>query len=106
MTQKFTKIGNRQFSFSDMALDALTARDLREDASEPDAKAYSITIYDETGTKPEASGAEALHLPSEGRTGIAWGGNATWFDTLDSTNIETDIDFWLNGDPDEVEARN
>lgn len=98
MNATWTKLGAFDFTYEPVDPDTLHSTDLLENSTDSDVQAFAIHI----GAQVE--GAEALWLPSEGRTGIAWGADATWFDSFG--NIETDIDFWLNGDPDEIQARN
>ena len=96
----------KTFSYSPIAIDKLSASDLREEASEyskahSDAQAFTVTIYDED-ERPAAENAQALYLPQEGRLGVEWGADATWADVHD---VEVGIGTWLN-DGDAWEAAN
>lgn len=77
----------------EIALEDLTARDLREEAEGWDGEthAYRVTLYDDAGIQQAPEHAEALVI--NGRIGIAWGGNAIWSDS--SGHIEHDITGWL-----------
>ena len=88
------------YTYHDINLDALTARDLQDEIA-PGATAYRITFYDQDGFQ-RSDFAEALYLPAEGRLGIAWGADATWADV---SNVESGIAMWAT-DPDGWEAAN
>ncbi len=83
----------KTYSHEEIALNDLGATDLRAEAAEwdGDTHAYRITIYDDMD-KPEVHQAEALII--DGRTGIAWGADASWAESFGS--IEQDIECWLN----------
>lgn len=82
----------KTYTYRQISTQDLSATDLHAEIVSG-AKAYSITIYDETGTQPAAESAEALFDPNAGRLGIAWGADATWADVKD---VESGIDMWLN----------
>lgn len=96
----------KTFTHCEIHPELLTATDLaaewadRSGPNTPAMNAYSITIYDATGTQPAAETAEALYV--DGRLGIAWGADATWADVRD---VESGIEMWLN-DGDAWEAAN
>lgn len=93
----------RTFTYSPISPADVSATDLRDVLSYGGAvKAYSITIYDATGTRPAPESAEAVYAPIDGRLGIAWGGDATWADVRD---VESGIEMWLN-DGDAWDAAN
>lgn len=84
----------KTFSYTTIAVDELSASDLRREAAgydKGDAQAVSLTIY-EDGT-PLAEFGQALYFPYEDRLGIAWGADATWADVID---VESGIEMWLN----------
>lgn len=84
----------KKFSYTPIRARDLSASDLQDEAVDrPDAQLYSITIYDGTGTKPDAERAQAMYLPDERRLGISWGAEATWADVDD---LESGIEMWLN----------
>ena len=92
----------RTFAVQTMELAALNALDLQADCHRHyGGVAYRIAIYDAVGMNPEAESAQALHYPSIGRLGIAWGADATWADV---ESLEAGIEAWLN-DPEAWEAR-
>lgn len=97
----------RTFRFQRIALDELSASDLRDEAErQPDARAYVATVYDEQGDE-RAESIQALMLRPERRVGIAWGADAEWGDlaTLTDGEIEQCIHEYLNDD-DAWAARN
>jgi hypothetical protein len=84
----------RTFTFHEIGIADLGALDLRAEAEEiTDGHAYLITIYDDTGTNPEAFAAQALYCLHTGRLGIDWGADATW---ADAESLETGVEMWLN----------
>jgi hypothetical protein len=85
---------NRQFTVTPIALDKLTASDLRKEAmrwSEDTASAYRIIVYDADGIVALPQAAHALYIA--GRLGIEWGADATWADV---PSLQIGIDMWLN----------
>ena len=93
----------RQYRYEEIALNALGAADLREEAEAWDGEthAYHVTVFDETGTKQEPHKVEVLAI--EDRVGFAWGADASWM--FSTGNIERDIEIYLN-DSEEFAARN
>lgn len=112
----------RTFAYEPIALDALSATDLRAEAraylgdAEPDEAgtrpiaAFRVTIIDPDGMQ-RAERADILVI--EDRIGIAWGATADWGYGIDHSGespsgpnaLEEAIDCWLNRG-DEWEARN
>lgn len=88
------------FALEAIGIDELTATDLHQEAAESTdahAVAYRVMIHD------EAEHAELLHLPGNGRTGIAWGADADWADS--TGDIEQDVQMYLT-DPERWALRN
>lgn len=73
----------------------ITATDLQQEVedSSDECELYCIRIYKDAGITLEPECAEAVYLPSQGRLGIAWGGDATW---ADAASLESGIEMWLN----------
>ena len=91
----------RTFAVEEIGQGDLNALDLQGDCRRHyGGVAYRIAIYDAMGMNPEAESAQALHYPSIGRLGIAWGADATWADV---ESLEAGIEAWLN-DPEAWEA--
>lgn len=83
------------FTYNEIDPTNLTSQDLKRVVeSNTGWKTYTVSIFNEDGTPhsfPDTC--FALHLESQGRLGISWGGDATWADVPD---LETGIDIWLN----------
>ena len=71
---------------------------------DPDAELYTVEVYDDTGTviATGPGSLDVVWLPSIGRIGIAWGGDAVW---ADAASVDAGIDLYLN-DTDAWEAAN
>ena len=89
-----------EYTYTAIAVDDLTATDLREEAATTRRMGMVIQAYriDIAGS---AERAEALEIGKAGRYGISWGADATWGD---ASGVNEAIELWAN-DPDEWEAR-
>ena len=107
-----TKTPTRTFRYTwEIDSDSFSSADLREIANECEETeeghlnwaGYRIEIFDAAGNQT-AESAEMLTLHTEGRTGIAWGAEADWFDSFGDP--DKDIAFWLSASAEDLAGRN
>jgi hypothetical protein len=89
---------SRLHSIERLAKCDVTALDLRAELTEHGGHAYLAL----DGLSDEAL--QVVHIPSAGRIGIAWGGDARWADIRDGETIAQLVEMYLS-DGDAFEAR-